>query len=71
VKPETLSAYVAVVGTRCLVTIGAGVVDTILCWFNKITGEQYVTLTLGTVGVFIAAAAYQKAQEAKAYANSP
>jgi len=66
VKPETISAYIAALGgTRCCVTVGAGVIDTLLLWFGKISGAEYVQLTVATVAVFIGAAAYQKAQESK------
>ncbi len=50
-------------GTRFVMTVGAGIVDTGLVVFDKLTGDQYVTLTLGTVAVFIAGAAYARKQE--------
>lgn len=52
-------------GTRFTMTVGAGIVDTGLVLLDKLTGDQYVTLTLATVAVFIGAAAYSRAQEVK------
>lgn len=47
-------------GRRFLLTLGAGIVDTLLLWFGKLDATSYVTLTMGTVGVYIGAAVYEK-----------
>lgn len=44
---------------RFVMTIGAGVVDTLLVLLGTITNEQYVVLTLGTVGAYITAATWR------------
>ncbi len=61
--PELFWRWVG--GTRFVMTVGAGIVDTGLLLLGKLTGDQYVTLTLATVAVFIGAAAYSRKQEAK------
>lgn len=53
-------------GRRFLMVIGAGIVDTVLLWFGKLAGGEYVTVTLATVGVYIAGNTYQKANAGKA-----
>jgi len=50
-------------GTRFVMTVGAGLVDTMLLLLGKLTGEQYVMLTMGTVAVYIGAAAHSRAKE--------
>ena len=52
--PDKLAAYrVAVGGTRFLLTLGAGIVDTFLLSMDLLSESHYVTLTLATVGVYI------------------
>lgn len=51
-------------GRRFLLTVGAGLVHTLLLWFGKITGEQFVMLTMGTTAVYVGANTYQKSKEA-------
>lgn len=50
-------------GRRFVMTVGAGLVDTALLALGKLTGEQYVMLTMGTVAVYIGANTFQKAKE--------
>lgn len=45
---------------RFIMTLGCGIVTSILTWNGKITSETYGVVTLGTVGVFITAAVYEK-----------
>lgn len=59
--PELFWKWVG--GTRFAMTVGAGIVDTGLLLLDKLTGDQYVTLTLATVAVFIGAAAYSRKKE--------
>ncbi len=55
--PEFLKATLdAIEGDeRFVMTVGAGVVDSILLACGLLTGNEYVTLTLGTVGIYIGA----------------
>jgi len=39
---------------KFVVTIGCGIVTSLLCWFDKIGGEVYATVIIATVGAFIA-----------------
>jgi hypothetical protein len=50
-------------GRRFTLTVGAGLVHTILLWAGKLTGEQFVMLTMSTVAVYIGANTYQKSKE--------
>jgi hypothetical protein len=61
VTPETFWHWVG--GRRFSLTVGAGIVHTILLILDKLTGEQFVMLTMGTVAVYIGANTYQKAKE--------
>ena len=40
-------------GRRFLMTMGCGVVSTVLLWFGKISGSEYVTLVTLTVVPYI------------------
>ena len=51
-------------GRRFLLTVGAGIVHTILLWAGKLSGEQFVMLTASTVAVYIGANTYQKSKGA-------
>lgn len=46
-------------GNRAAVTIGCGIATTMLCFCGKITGEIYATVTIATVGAFIAGKAVE------------
>lgn len=46
-------------GTRFLLTVGAGIVNSILCWHGKITSGDFVLVTAATVATFIGAGAWQ------------
>lgn len=60
-KPQTFIAWrEAFGGRRFLLTLGAGVVNTLLRIWNYIDISSYVTLTIATVGAYIAAGTYQK-----------
>jgi hypothetical protein len=50
-------------GRRFFLCLGCGAVSTVLVWFAKISGSEYVTLVLGTVGVYTAGNTTQKAVE--------
>lgn len=58
---ETLIARLG--GRTFLLTLGCGVVTSVLVWFGKIDGGTYATVTLGTVGAYIAANAVQKVKQ--------
>lgn len=66
--PETVRAYLEALNgyERFLITAGAGAVDGILLWHGKLADASYVTLTLGTVGAYLAAAAVTRVANIKA-----
>jgi len=45
---------------KFLLTLGAGIVDSILLMFGFLDQGNYVVLTMGTVGVYIGAKAYEE-----------
>lgn len=51
-------------GRRFFLTIGAGIVDTLLLMGGFIGEQSYVTLTIATVAVYIGGNTYQKKIEA-------
>lgn len=60
-SPGTLITWrEALGGRRFLLTVGAGVVNTALVWFGKISPEIFRDLILGTVAVYIAGATVHK-----------
>lgn len=52
-------------GRKFLVTVGCGGVCSILLWFGKLDNGSYTAIILGTVGAFIAGAAYQNVKGSK------
>jgi hypothetical protein len=67
VSPENLAKWLAHLGgRRFILTLGAGVVTSILCWYGKITPEIYRDVIIGTVGLFIAGNTIQKNTQIKA-----
>jgi hypothetical protein len=64
--PESAAAWLkALGGRRFLLTVGCGIVDTILLCAGILPSAEYVTLTLATVAVYVGAGTYQKHSEAK------
>ncbi len=59
--PETFWHWVG--GRRFALTVGAGIVHTGLLLLDKLSGEQFVMLTMGTVAVYIGANTTQKWKE--------
>jgi putative Mn2+ efflux pump MntP len=55
----------AVGGRRFILTVGAGLVNTILLWFGKLSESGYVTLVLSTVAAYIGANTTQKIKGVK------
>jgi hypothetical protein len=47
-------------GQRFVLTLGCGVVTSLLCWFGKIGEGTYATVIIATVGVYIAGATTEK-----------
>lgn len=47
-------------GRRFLIVLGCGIVDAFLLWHDKLTSSDYVTLTVATIGAYIAGNTYQK-----------
>ena len=52
-------------GRRFLLSLGAGVVSSILVWYGKISPEIYRDVVLGTVGIYIAGNTFQKTRTPK------
>jgi hypothetical protein len=52
-------------GRRFLMVIGCAAVSTVLVWFGKVSGAEFVTLISLTVGAYIAGNTYQKKAEAE------
>lgn len=55
----------AVGGRRFALTVGAGIVDTVLLWFGKLSESGYVTLTLATIAAYLGVNTTQKIKGAK------
>ena len=53
-------------GRRFLLTVGAGLVNSLLVWYAKIGPGEYVALTTLTVGAYIGANTFQKREQIKA-----
>jgi hypothetical protein len=47
-------------GRKFLLTLGCGLVTTVLVWFQKIDGATYSLVILGTVGAYITGNVVQK-----------
>lgn len=45
-----------------LITVGAGLVNAVLCWFGKITSADFVLVTSATVSVYLGSRAYAHAK---------
>lgn len=59
--PEELQRWGKVTGgRRFALTLGAGIVCTILKWHGKIDDTTFATVVLGTVGFYISGNTYQK-----------
>ena len=58
-------------GRRFLVTMVSGAGTWALCWFGKIGGEVYATVTIATVAAYIAGNTYQKQQAMKTAQPEP
>jgi hypothetical protein len=59
--PENLGRWLTFLGgRRFILTIGAGLVTSVLVWYGKITPEVYRDVIIGTVGIFIAGTTIQK-----------
>jgi hypothetical protein len=52
-------------GRRFLLTVGSGLVNTLLRWFDKIDQMVFRDLIIATVGSYLTATAVQKWKEAK------
>jgi hypothetical protein len=57
-------------GRRFVLTVGAGVIHGFLLWFGKLTESGYVTLTVATVGAYIAGNTIQKIKKTDAGTNN-
>lgn len=64
--PNDLQSWMSAAGgRRFLLTVGAGIVHTLLLCFGILTEPNYVTLTIATVATYIAANTTQKVKESK------
>ena len=52
-------------GRRFLLTLGCGIASTILVWFGKISGGEYVTIVSLTIAAYITGNVTQKKIEVK------
>ena len=50
-------------GRRFAMTMGAAFVYTLLLWFGKLDGNQYVTLQSLTIGSYLITNTYQKVKQ--------
>jgi hypothetical protein len=50
-------------GRRFLLTVGSGVINTALLWFDKLDKTTFRDIILGTVGAYIVANTWQKYKE--------
>ena len=50
-------------GRTFVLTLGAGIASSLLCWFGKIAGGEYVAVISITVGAYIGANAAQKVKQ--------
>lgn len=66
--PQSAPASAALItrlgGRRFLLTVGCGLVTSILCWHGKINGAVYATVIVATVGAYITGNTIQKTQQA-------
>lgn len=63
--PSELQSWIgAFGGRRFLLTVGAGIVHTLLLVCGILSEPSYVQLTLATVGIYISASTVQKWKEA-------
>lgn len=58
-------ALVAFGGRRYVMSMGAGAVFTVMCWFGKLNETNYCLLIGGTIINYIGNNTYQKKQELK------
>lgn len=59
--PENIQRWLAATGgRRFLLSLGAGVISSILVWYGKIDGSIYRDVVIGTVGLYIAGNTVQK-----------
>lgn len=56
-------------GRRFILTVGCGLVCSVLLWFGKLTDGSFTTIILGTVAVYIAANTTQKHAQIRAGAT--
>lgn len=64
VTPENINRAISVLGgRRFLLSLGSGIVTTLLVWYGKIDGNIYRDVVLGTVGIYIAGNTFQKVKQ--------
>lgn len=66
----TVSRWLSALGgRRFILSGGAGVATSFLSWHDKISGEIYRDVILGTVGLYIAGNTFQKVKQTDAAQN--
>lgn len=55
----------AIGGRRFLLTLGCGIVSSILVWHAKISDTVFATVIIATVGAYITGNTFQKVKESK------
>jgi hypothetical protein len=61
---STNNIFTPLGGRRFVMVMGCAMVSTVLVWFGKVSGAEFVTLISLTVGAYQAANTYQKKSEA-------
>jgi hypothetical protein len=64
VTPENINRVISAIGgRRFLLSLGSGVITSLLVWYGKIDGSIYRDVVLGTVGIYIAGNTFQKVKQ--------
>jgi hypothetical protein len=64
--PEIVNLWIkALGGTRFLLTVGNGIVCSVLLMGGHLTGSEFVTIVLSTTAVYIGADTYHRVQAKK------
>ena len=71
-SPEVARSWMSSFGGRRFVlTVGCGLITSLLCWFGKISDQVYATVILATVAAYIGANTIQKQTEIRESAPFP
>lgn len=71
-NPDAARTWMASLGgRRFILTVGCGLITSLLCWFGKISDQVYATVILATVAAYIGANTIQKQTEIRESAPFP